>query len=116
MDRYPDTQKKIRQMLDCVKNLQCTIEEMNKRMEKIVEGVEVAYDDYPALPAKVDEVMPQINAAIGDATYLIPDLSNVRRMAQELQWEFDDDEENQREFDAWITRMAVLGNDPDRPF
>lgn len=116
MDRYPESQKKIRQMLDCAKNLQCTIEEMNMRMQKIVEGIETAYDDYPSLPKQVDDVLPQINAAIGDATYLIPDFSAIRKMAQDLQWEFDDDEENQREFDAWIARVAVLGNDPDRPF
>lgn len=86
------------------------------RMQKIVEGIETAYDDYPSLPKQVDDVLPQINAAIGDATYLIPDFSAIRKMAQDLQWEFDDDEENQREFDAWIARVAVLGNDPDRPF
>lgn len=116
MDRYPEAQAKIRKMLDCAKNLQCTIEEMNRRMEKIVEGIETAYDDYPSLPKKVDEVLPQINAAIGDATYLLPDLSNIRKMAQELQWDFDDDEENQREFDAWVARAAVLSTNPDRPF
>ena len=116
MERYAESQKKIRQMLDCAKNLQCTIEEMNRRMQKIVEGIETAYDDYPSLPKQVDDVLPQINDAIGDATYLIPDFSVIRKMAQDLQWEFDDDEENQREFDAWIARVAVMGNDPDRPF
>ncbi len=115
-EKYTETQKKIRKMMDCAKNLQCTIEEMNKRMTKIVEGVEDAYDDYPRVPRRVDEVLPQINAAIADATYLSDDMMNIRRMARELQWDFDDDEENEREFDAWVARVAIFGNNPDRPF
>jgi hypothetical protein len=41
---------------------------------------------------------------------------SIRRQATELQWDFDDDEQNQREFDAWVARMAVMGSNPDRPF
>jgi hypothetical protein len=115
-EKYTETQKKIRQMLDCAKNLQCTIDELSRRMQKVVEGIEDAYDDYPSVPKRVDDVLPQINAAISDSSYLSDDMMSIRRQATELQWDFDDDEQNQREFDAWVARMAVMGSNPDRPF